>query len=583
MLKRDLVVLRTYDKNLVLYSNLFSDWYDLIAYYKDSNKEDIKTIRIKDREIIIPDLEDGEYTFYAINEDNGVSSKLHVNLEEKDLCAQLSSSLSDEYLEVLLKYEAELDSSSIIYSVYALLDSIEDEDERELVNKALYSLVKYHNDYQIYLNQWTDDFRILVSHDHILVATSNDEKEFTNKMVVKIEKLGATNKAIVLEKVEENTYTRKLDRGLYLVSFFQEDSLINEFYFYSNPDDSNKKYSDIIKELTEKSALTMSSISNLPSDWEFNSEEEKTALVNLFADNYTKALFSRPKLEYIDGMISVILPEDICSFINTTTMHKYYLCGISEDDIYSKNASPLKIEIRERCFEFVPWNYFILPEAYYFYIADENSNRISETTYLCLGIDSWSDEEGNAEDAIDYNNRFQEATWNRYVKNLYDIVSQEKANLWPTVKNTLDACLISENVGYIKPIDNMINKVLETWNDKYGNIAWIIYYLYLCEYKNYTNQDRKFMKEQYRSDYYSIHQIPKGNYILCIIRIKDNEITRDYIYNPTESSNFRYDTSDYIIFYCINPEDYKISDFGFYNNTEYRTNFKYNSLIVEKV
>ena len=583
MLKRDLVVLRTYDKNLVLYSNLFSDWYDLIAYYKDSNKEDIKTIRIKDREIIIPDLEDGEYTFYAINEDNGVSSKLHVNLEEKDLCAQLSSSLSDEYLEVLLKYEAELDSSSIIYSVYALLDSIEDEDERELVNKALYSLVKYHNDYQIYLNQWTDDFRILVSHDHILVATSNDEKEFTNKMVVKIEKLGATNKAIVLEKVEENTYTRKLDRGLYLVSFFQEDSLINEFYFYSNPDDSNKKYSDIIKELTKKSALTMSSISNLPSDWEFNSEEEKTALVNLFADNYTKALFSRPKLEYIDGMISVILPEDICSFINTTTMHKYYLCGISEDDIYSKNASPLKIEIRERCFEFVPWNYFILPEAYYFYIADENSNRISETTYLNLARDSWSDEEGNAEDAIDYNNRFQEATWNRYVKNLYDIVSQEKANLWPTVKNTLDSCLLSEDVGYIKPIYNMIAKVLETWNDKFGNVVWIIYYLYLCEYKNYTNQDRKFMKEQYRSDYYSIHQIPKGNYILCIIRIKDNEITRDYIYNPTESSNFRYDTSDYIIFYCINPEDYKISDFGFYNNTEYGTSFKYNSLIVEKV
>ena len=82
MLKRDLVALRTYDKNLVLYSNLFSDWYDLIAYYKDSNKEDIKTIRIKDREIIIPDLEDGEYTFYAINEDNGVSSK------KKRICAR---------------------------------------------------------------------------------------------------------------------------------------------------------------------------------------------------------------------------------------------------------------------------------------------------------------------------------------------------------------------------------------------------------------------------------------------------------------------------------------------------------------
>ena len=163
------------------------------------------------------------------------------------------------------------------------------------------------------------------------------------------------------------------------------------------------------------------------------------------------------------------------------------------------------------------------------------------------------------------------------------MISQEKVNLWPTVKNTLDSCLLSEDVGYIKPIDNMITKILETWNDKYGNIVWIIYYLYLCEYKNYTNQDRKFMKEQYRSDYYSIHQIPKGNYILCIIRIKDNEITRDYIYNPTESSNFRYDTSDYIIFYCINPEDYKISDFGFYNNTEYRTSFKYNSLIVEKV
>lgn len=583
MLKRDLVALRTYDKNLVLYSNLFSDWYDLIAYYKDSDKEDMKTIRIKDREIIIPDLEDGEYTFYAINEDNGVSSKLCVNLEEKGLRAQLSSSLSNEYLEALLKHESELNSSSLIYYVYALLESIEDDGERELVNRALYSLVKYHNDYQIYLNQWTDDFRILVSHDHILVATSNNEKEFTNKMVVKIEKLGVANKTVVLEKVEEDTYTRKLDRGLYLVSFFQEDSLINEFYFYSNPDDSDKKYSDIIKELTEKSALIMSSMSNLPSDWEFNSEEEKTALVNLFADNYSKAMFARPKLEYIDGIISVTLSEDMYSFINTATMHKYYLCVISEDDIYDKKASPLKLEIKERCFEFVPWSYFILPEAYYFYIADENSNRISETTYLNLARDSWSDEEDNAEDATDYNNRFQEATWNRYVKNLYDVVSQEKANLWPTVKNTLDACLISEDVGYTKPIDNMITKVLGTWNDKYGNIVWIIYYLYLCEYKNYTNQNRKFMKEQYRSDYYRIHQIPKGNYILFVIRIKDNEVTRDYIYNPTESMNFRYDTSDYIIFYCINPEDYKISDFGFYNNTEYGTSFKYNSLIVEKV
>ena len=582
MLKRDLVALRTYDKNLVLYSNLYNDWYDIIVYYNNSDKDSVKTIRLKDRLVTIPDLEDGSYTLYAFNEDNSVSSKLCLNLEEKDLRAQLYSSLSDECLEVLLKYEAELNSSNLIYSIYTLLESIED-DERELVNKALYSLVKYHNDYQIYLNQWTDDFRILVSHDHILVATSNDEKEFTNKIIVKIEKLGGTNRTIVLEKIEEDTYTRKLDRGLYLVSFFQEDNLINEFYFYSNPDDSSKKYSDIINELSEKGALTISSMSNLPSDWEFNSEEEKAALVNLFADNYSKAMFPRPKLEYIDGIISVTLPEDMYSFINTATMHKYYLCVISEDDIYDKKASPLKLEIKERCFEFVPWSYFILPEAYYFYIADENSNRISETTYLNLARDSWSDEEDNAEDATDYNNRFQEATWNRYVKNLYDVVSQEKANLWPTVKNTLDASLISEDVGYTKPIDNMITKVLETWNDKYGNIVWIIYYLYLCEYKNYTNQNRKFMKEQYRSDYYSIHQIPKGNYILCIIRIKDNEITRDYIYNPTESSNFRYDTSDYIIFYCINPEDYKISDFGFYNNTEYRTSFKYNSLIVEKV
>lgn len=583
MLKRDLVALRTYDRNLVLYSNLYNDWYDIIVYYNDSDKGDIKTIRLEDRLVTIPDLGDGSYTFYAFNENNSVSSKLCVSLEEKDLRARLSSILSDEYLEILLKHESELDSSNLIYSVYTLLESLEDEDERELVNKALYSLIKYHNGYQIYLNRWTDDFRILVSHDHILAATSNHEKEFLNKMIVKIEKLGPTNKTIILEKVEESTYTRKLNQGLYLVSFFQEDNLINEFYFYSNPDDSDKKYSDIIKELVEKSELVVSSMSNLPSDWSFNSEEEKTALVNLFADNCPKAMFARPKLEYIDGMISVTISEDMYSFINTVSMHKYYLCIISEDDIYNKNASPLRIEIKDRYFEFVPWIYFILPEAYYFYIADENSNRISETTYLYLDKDGWSDEEDGTEDEIDYNNRFREATWNRYVKNLYDIVSQEKANLWPTVKNTLDACLLGSDIGYTKPLDSMITKVLETWNDKFGNIAWIIYYLFLCEYKNYMSQDRKFMREQYRSDYYKIHQIPKGDYILCVIWIKDNEVTRDYIYNPSDSMNFRYDTSDYIIFYCINPENYKISDFGYYNNTEYGTSFKYNSLNVEKV
>ena len=582
MLKRDLVALRTYDKNLVLYSNLYNDWYDIIVYYSDSDKDDVKTIRLKDRLVTIPGIGDGSYTFYAFNEDNSISSKLCVNLEEKNLHARLSSILSNEYLEILLKYESELDSSNLIYSVHTLMESLEDEDERELVNSALYSLVKYHNDYQTYLNKWTDDFRILVSHSHILVATSNDEKEFLNKMIVKIEKLGTTNKTIILEKIEDNTYTRKLDRGLYLVSFFQEDNLINEFYFYSNPDDSSRKYSDIIKELIEKSALTISSMSNLPSDWEFNSEEEKVALVNLYADNYHKAMFPRPKLEYIDGMISVTLPEDMYNFINTARMHKYYLCIISEDDIYSKNPSPLRIEIKDRYFEFVPWIHFILPEAYYFYIADENSNRVSETTYLYLGKDNWSDEDESAEEETDFNNRFREATWNRYVKNLYDVVSQEKVNLWPTVKNTLDACLLNSDIAYTKPIDSMISKKLETWNDKFGNIAWIIYYLYLCEYKNYMSQDRRFMREQYRSDYYRIHQIPKGNYIFCVIRIKDNEVTRDYIYNPTESLNFRYDTSDYVIFYCINPEKYKISDFGYYNNTDYGTSFKYNSLTVER-
>ena len=96
MLKRDLVALRTYDKNLVLYSNLYNDWYDIIVYYNNSDKDSVKTIRLKDRLVTIPDLEDGSYTLYAFNEDNSVSSKLCLNLEEKDLRAQLSSSLSDE-------------------------------------------------------------------------------------------------------------------------------------------------------------------------------------------------------------------------------------------------------------------------------------------------------------------------------------------------------------------------------------------------------------------------------------------------------------------------------------------------------
>ena len=91
------------------------------------------------------------------------------------------------------------------------------------------------------------------------------------------------------------------------------------------------------------------------------------------------------------------------------------------------------------------------------------------------------------------------------------------------------------------------------------------------------------MKNQYRSDYYRTHIVPAGDYIFSVTRINKGEIKHEFYYDPDNAQSIRFDVDEFIIFYCINPDDYSVSDFGFYNNTPYGTSYRYNSLNVEKV
>ena len=91
------------------------------------------------------------------------------------------------------------------------------------------------------------------------------------------------------------------------------------------------------------------------------------------------------------------------------------------------------------------------------------------------------------------------------------------------------------------------------------------------------------MKNQYRSDYYRTHIVPAGDYIFSVTRINKGEIKQEFYHDPDNTQSIRFDVDEFIIFYCINPDDYSVSDFGFYNNSPSGTSYRYNSLNVEKV
>lgn len=578
MIARDLVALRAYEKNLDLYSNAYFSWYDRVEYYNDADKEKIYTAPVEDGRVVIDDLTEGYYTFYGVNESGEKSRALELYFEKNDSLAAFVSSLDDDAQVIFSKHMDKINFSGLVISLYKVLCETEDEYEYSILKDALYKSIEQNNNEQLLLNRKSDGFRIYLSDKHLLTAVSTDETEFTSDMYIKIEDIGKNSPNELIVKITEPTFSKRLPDGLYRLGFYQKNRLVYEYYFYANSADDYERYESILASLEEKKARNLSSVSNLPSDWVYSSLEEEKILVNLCGFNDESALFARPHLKYLDGLIEITLKEDILDYLKMATMHRYYLCVVEEEDLFNKRITPIRIEITGDSLIFNPWKYMFKEAPYYFYLTDENDIRISEVTYLDLSIEQEADE-----DIKDYNNNFQRASWGRFTKNLYDIVADEKPELWPTIKNTIDAALLAEEIGYTRPIDSILDKVLEIWNERYGNICWIIFYLYLCEHKYYMRKDRQFMKHQHRSDYYKTHVIPAGDYIFSVIRINKDKIKREYLYDPSNAQSIRFDKDEYIIFYCINPDDYSVSDFGFYNNTPYGTSFRYNSLEVEKV
>lgn len=578
MITRDLVALKAYDTTLELYSNVYSSWFDRIEYYNDADKEVIHTEVIKDSRAIINGLTEGYYTFYGVNDNGEKSRALKLYFEERDNLTAFLSSFNDDQKTVLIKYIAEMNYPNLVSAIYNLLNNTEDEYEYGILKDALYKAIEQSNNEQLILNRQLDSFRIYLSSKHILTAVSTDDAEFTSDMYVKIEDIGVDAPNELVVKISEPTFSRRMADGLYRIEFYQKDRLVFELYFYANSADSYEKYEDILASLEEKKARSLSSISILPSDLVFSNLEEEKILVNLYGFNDEKALFARPRLKYIDGLIEVSLPEDALSFFHIAEMHQYFLCAVEEEELYKKKITPIRIELAENQLVFNPWKYMFKEKPYYFFIADENDKIISETTYLDL-----SDEQEADEDDEDINNILRKITWGRFTKNLYNIVDEEKPELWPTIKNTLDAAGCADDTGYRKPLKVMLEKVLETWNERFGNITWVILYLYLSEHKYFMRKNRQFMKNQYRSDYYRTHIVPAGDYIFSVTRINKGEIKQEFYYDPDNTQSIRFDVDEFIIFYCINPDDYSVSDFGFYNNTPYGTSYRYNSLNVEKV
>lgn len=590
MLNHDLVLIHQFDDALELYSNAYYYGYKYIAYYKEPYNELITKVEIDDAEYYIEGLQEGVYYFYCMDEYDNKTNPVKVKIYGKSTEDYLLDQLDEEYNQYMVSIlEEDLSRKDLIPSIYkkyiTLLEEDPDDDNIRYLKSSLETLIEHFNNIQTHMNVYTDDFRIYISKEHVLMAVSNNDEYFTDNCSIIINKFENDDWIFKRKsKIVSEQYITRLEEGLYKLEFYKEDCLMRAFYFYSdNLDISNEKYREILEELKIIANKKISAISNLPSDWEFESEKEEAALVNLYSITDDCVLFERPIIRYINGMLRIRL-TDIYPFISVASdIHEYFVYAVTEKEIYKPFTSAIMIRIKSDNFEVDPWEYFFKEEPYYFYVADENNKRISRVTYEDLSETIYYNEDfDRLNEYIDYNNSYQRAMWNQYVNNLHSVIYENmKEEIWPAAKKALDSILSHDNIAYNSPKSLLLKQVLDTWNEKYGTLIWMIYYIFMCDYRYYTKMNRQFMKYQSRIDGYRLHEIPCGDYILHILRIKDDKVEHEWRYDTNNTQSFRIDSADYILFWCINPDDYSVSDFGYYNNTKYGTNYKYNSLEIE--
>ena len=593
---------RMYQDKMQIAAEYFGE-NTVISFHPVSDPTEVTTSNYHpDNFLTIANLYNGEWIFSIINSITGKTLDKQLieftNYSKQEYFNQVFN-LSDEKQAIIAR---NITGDYYIEELYKDYLNNKNADYTETYKTMLTALINDFNNTNNYLNG-KDELDIRFSNDYVIsIDLSRNIDYFVNDagliQYLKIDyndfpeknkELGFTwDNSIQPYGISIDTHIQKfnLEPGLYKFYILAGGDIRRCYYFFvEDQETKNQKFQEIIENKQKIANEKIDSRAILESEYNFESEEEKEIVMNIEYLNDWSALLPKPVLEYENGNITFTATD--FNSLSMASKKPLYLYGFEEDTIYN-GAVPHKVLIDSDVITFNRDKKFFNRERYYFYVGDEDKNKISRVTTLDLS--------GYNDTGIDYNERYEHLVLNTHIKKFNKFLSSYSK--WSEVKSAFDRYNQREDIAFEDVLTVIESEALTRLNYSYDKAEQLVYNYELCLLKNYTNKNRDLAKEQVYKSYYSTHVIPQGNYILMFKYICNNGTNIIYAFDDTsltQAAEFEigktipkltqmgYKTNDFIIVKAIDINTWKVSDFIMYNNTGYGVKSFYNTIEVETI
>ena len=593
---------RMYQDKLQITAEYFGE-NTVISFHPVSDPTEVTTSNYHpDNFLTIANLYNEDWIFNIINSTTGETLDKQLieftNYSKQEYFNQVFD-LTDEKQAIIAR---NITSDYYIEELYKDYLNNKNADYTEIYKTMLTALINDFNNTNNYLNG-KDELDIRFSNDYVIsIDLSRNIDYFTNDIslihYLKIDyndlseedkdKGFSWDNSIEPRYIAEDDSVKKfnLESGLYKFYIIGGPNIRRCYYFFvEDKETKNQKFQEIIENKQKIANEKIDSRAILESEYDFESEEEKEIVMNIEYLNDWSALLPKPKLEYENGDITFTATS--FNSLSIVSKKPLYLYGFEEDTIYN-GAIPHKILIDSDIITFNRDKKFFNRERYYFYVGDENKNKISRVTTLDLS--------GYNDTGINYNERYEHLVLNTHIKKFNKFLGSHSK--WSEVKSAFDRYSQREDIAFEDILTVIESEALTRLSYPYDKAEQLVYNYELCLLKNYTNKNRDLAKEQVYKPYYGTHVIPQGNYILMFKYICDNGANIIYSFDDTpltQADEFEigktipaliqmgYKTNDFIIVRAVDVDTWKVSDFIMYNNTGYGVKSFYNTIEVETI
>ena len=575
-MNHDVIFLNQFEDKVELYCNCFLFGFNTLEYYHIDDSHSVIKKKLSSEYVTIDNLTSGKYRFYCVNDNGEHSKSIKINIFNDSLADMWNVILDgtgNEKINTVLNNAANLSlSDDYLINLYKLYLNNRAEELKETYEYIINSYVDYRNLLNNQING-QDDLFVKVNKKHVFDITLDEEDPFFESDIsVEIFELADKNwEQLNLFEIKSFAIRKRLPSNIYNIFLRKNGCVFRQYYYFSEGEEYDKnKFVDIVSNNEKIDNIRYKNSTMLASEYNLLSDDKMLVISALDQfNNGFSPLFKRPNILVDEDIINIVIDDSLIDFMQYNNS-KYYLCAQIEDGIYDEKIKPKRILIESKEFYIeIGKDAFFYPERYYFYISDQNGNKLSNANVYDFSEIVEVDE---------YNLLYDNILINQFVKKMSSVISENDAEYWPTIKLVLDSFISGDNV---KSSDFKEYLIKNTQNIQPS----LIHLVWLCYYKFYTKKDRNFLKYQMFKNNYNEHIFSdvelykKEPYIIKVETIKNGLITTKFV----NDVSVKIPNECISIFTPIRIRDMTCGDFVMYYEQNGRKQSWFNSLEVETI